>query len=135
MSKISEPLLERIDLCVETELPDFHFNENSGETSDTIRKRAARTIQIQKERYEREAFSYNSELTGKGIRKYCRLGKDEQMFLKAFCEAEQCSMRRISRIIKVARTIADMEEEEEITESHLAEAVCFRSLNRKYWGD
>lgn len=135
LSKISEPLLERIDLCVETELPDFHFNENSGETSDTIRKRAARTIQIQKERYEREAFSYNSELTGKGIRKYCRLGKDEQMFLKAFCEAEQCSMRRISRIIKVARTIADMEEEEEITESHLAEAVCFRSLNRKYWGD
>lgn len=135
LSKISEPLLERIDLCVEMGMPDFQFNKNTGETSDEIRKRVERTIQIQKERYKGETFSYNSELPGKGIKKYCKLGRDEEKLLEAFCEEEQCSMRRISRIIQVARTIADMKEAEEITESHLAEAVCFRSLNRKYWGD
>lgn len=135
LSKISEPLLERIDLCVETGLPDFHLYGSSGETSETIRKRVERTILIQKERYKGEKISYNSELTGKGIKKYCKLGREEENFLKEFFETEECSMRRLSRIIKVARTIADIEETEKIQEKHLAEAICFRSLNRKYWGD
>lgn len=135
LAKISEPLLERLDLCVETGVPDFSIYGRAGENSATIRKRVERTISIQKERYQSEDFSYNSELTGRGIKKYCSLGKEEENFLKDFFETEQCSMRRASRVIKVARTIADMEESEVIQEKHLAEAICFRSVNKKYWGD
>ena len=135
LAKISEPLLERIDLCVETGMPDFCLYGNSGEKSETIRKRVERTISIQRERYKEEKFSYNSELTGTGMKKYCGLGREEENFLKEFFETEECSMRRISRVIQVARTIADMEEAEQIQEEHLAEAICFRSISRKYWGD
>lgn len=134
LAKISEPLLDRLDICVETSLPEFHIYGGEGESSEKIRARVERTIAIQKERYKKESFSYNSELTDKGMKKYCSLGKAEQEYLAEFFRDGECSMRQLSRIIKVARTIADREESAGILEEHITEAVRFRSINKKYWG-
>lgn len=134
LSKISEPLLDRLDICAEMGMPEFHLYDKGGETSDEIRKRVARTISIQKERYRDEPYSYNSELTGRGIEKYCPLGKREREYLEAFFLEGDCSMRRLNRIIRVARTVADMEGSADIQERHITEAVRFRSIDRKYWG-
>lgn len=135
LSKISEPLLDRLDLCVETGMPEFHLYDKGNESSAKIRERVTRTIQIQKERYKNESFSYNSELTGGAIEKYCYLGGSEREYMESFFREGNCSMRRLNRIIKVARTIADMEECEQIGEAHITEAVRFRSIDRKYWGE
>lgn len=135
LSKISEPLLDRLDLCVETGMPEFHLYGRGGESSESIRQRVERTIQIQKDRYRKEAFSYNSELTSRTVEKYCCLGRGERDYLESFFTKGDCSMRRLTRIIKVARTIADMDESEAIREEHITEAVRFRSIDKKYWGD
>lgn len=135
LSRISEPILDRLDLCVETGMPEFHLYDKGNESSAQIRERVTRTIQIQKERYRKESFSYNSELTGSAIQKYCYLEKSEREYLESFFLDGGCSMRRLNRIIKVARTIADMEECEQIKEPHITEAVRFRSIDRKYWGE
>lgn len=134
LAKISEPLLDRMDICVETGLPEFRLYEGEGETSETVRKRVERTIAIQKERYRGENFSYNSGLTEKTMKKYCDMGKGEREYLEEFFKTGECSMRQVSCMIKVARTIADMEESEKIGEDHITEAVHFRSISKKYWG-
>jgi magnesium chelatase family protein len=69
------------------------------------------------------------------VEKYCPLGNSEKEYLESFFVNEECSMRRLTRIIKVARTIADMEESGEIREEHITEAIRFRSIDKKYWGD
>ena len=134
LTKISEPLLDRLDLCVETGMPEFCLYEKGNESSQEIRKRVEKTIQIQKKRYRNEKFSYNSELTNRTIEKYCYLGRKEKEYLESCFLNEEYSMRRISRIIKVARTIADMEECADIREEHITEAVRFRSIDKRYWG-
>lgn len=134
LSKISEPLLDRMDLCVETGLPDFHLFEAGGETSRQIRERVGQAMKKQKERYAKESFSYNGELTGAALEKYCPLGRTEQEYLELLFQDEQYSMRRITRIIKVSRTIADLDGSDIITEDHITEAMRFRSVDRKYWG-
>ena len=134
LGKLSEPLLDRIDLCVETGIPDFQLYGHGNESSERIRERVKKTMQIQKERYKNETFSYNGELPGSLLEKYCLLREKEEKFLKMIAEKEDYSMRRIARIIKTARTIADVEESERIEEEHLAEALRFRSVDRKYWG-
>jgi magnesium chelatase family protein len=135
LAKISEPLLDRLDLCVETGMPEFHLFDKGNESSDEIRKRVENTVRIQKVRYRNESFSYNSELPARMVEKYCTLGEEEKEYLESFFLNEECSMRRLTRIIKVARTIADMEESAEIKEEHITEAVRFRSIDKKYWGD
>lgn len=135
LTKISEPLLDRLDLCVETGMPEFHLYEKGGESSAQIRRRVERTAAIQKRRYRKETYSYNSELTNRGIEKYCRLGKREKEYLESCFLSEEYSMRKLTRIIKVARTIADMEESGDIREEHITEAVRFRSIDKKYWGE
>ena len=134
LGKLSEPLLDRMDLCVETGIPDFQLYGHGEESSERIRERVKKTMQIQKERYKNETFSYNGELPGSLLEKYCPLREKEEKFLKMIAEKEDYSMRRIARIIKTARTIADVEESERIEEEHLAEALRFRSVDRKYWG-
>lgn len=134
LSKISEPLLDRMDLCVETGLPDFQLFGKKSETSIEIRKRVERAVRLQKERYQKEKFSYNGELAGAAIEKYCPLGKAEKAYLAMLFQDENFSMRRITRIIRVSRTIADLDGAEKITEDHITEAARFRSVDRKYWG-
>ena len=134
LAKISEPLLDRMDLCVETGLPEFSLYEKKGETSKQIRERVKRTHRIQKKRYRKENFSYNSELTPQAMKKYCIMGTAEKELLEFLFHEEQMSVRRLCRIVRVSRTIADLEESDTILESHITEAVRFRSVDRKYWG-
>ena len=134
LDKISEPLLDRMDMSVELSVPGFALYGEHGETSEAIRTRVERTIAIQQRRYRTEAFSYNGELSGRDMETYCPLGKEETDYLKEFFESEACSMRRLTRIIRVARTIADREQETDISIEHLARAILLRSINKKFWG-
>lgn len=134
LSKISEPLLDRMDLCVETGIFDFKLYGKGDEKSKDIRKRVESATAIQRKRYEKEPFSYNSELSERAIKKYCMIGKKEQEYLELFFQKGNNSIRKITRILKVARTIADLEESETIKEEHLTEAIRFRSVEKNYWG-
>ena len=134
LGKVSEPLLDRMDICVETGVPEFHLYENVTECSGQIRERVQRTTDIQKKRYQNEEFSYNSQLPERALAKYCPLARSEMDYLEDFFHAEECSARKIARILKVARTIADMEGSVQIRAPHITEAVCLRGIDRKYWG-
>lgn len=134
LSKISEPLLDRMDLCVETGIPEFSFFTGKGESSKEIRKRVTTAHDIQRKRYQKEKIFYNSELQPQLIKKYCALGKEEEGYLDFLFRGAQMSVRRLCRILRVARTIADLDESDKILETHITEAVRFRSVDRKYWG-
>lgn len=134
IDKISEPLLDRMDLCVEAKNLDFHLFGKDGEDSKTIRKRVEKTVQIQKERYIKEEINYNSELSENLIEKYVPIKKNEEDFLREYYLDSKCSMRQLTRIIKVSRTIADIGEKDCIEVEDIAKAIMFRSINKKYWG-
>ncbi len=136
LGKISEPLLDRIDICAEV-MPvsvELLQTEEEGKSSAEIREKVERARKIQKERYEGEGILFNSHLNGSQIKKYCVLGTKEKNFLEEIFKKYKLSTRASHRILKVARTIADLEEAKEITTSHLSEAFFYRSLDKKYWG-
>lgn len=134
-SKVSGPLLDRIDLHVE--VPSVDFNDLSsttvGETSKQIKERVNRTRKLQQERYKECGIYSNSELTAGLLQKYCPLGSEENAILRAAFDNLGLSARAHSRILKVARTIADLAGEERISVSHIAEAIQYRNLDRKYF--
>lgn len=136
IGKISGPLLDRVDIQVEVSNVKYE-NLNSSdeeENSEKIRKRVEEARKIQLERYQKIGIFSNSELTPKLIEKYCKLdSKCEKILEKAF-EKLGLSARAYGRILKVARTIADMEKSENIQASHLLEAIQYRSLDKKYIG-
>ena len=134
LDKVSEPLLDRMDIGVELGIPEFGLYEKADETSAEIRERVEKTMLIQQKRYAHEPYSYNGELPVRDMEKYCPLGKEEMSFLRDFFEEEDCSMRRLMRIVRVARTIADREGEKDINSDHIGRAVSLRSINKKYWG-
>lgn len=135
LHRISAPLLDRIDITVEVSAIDYqslndkHCNENS----DEIRKRVLRTLDIQKERYRNTRFRFNADLDNAGIEKYCALGKEENQLMKEAFEKLELSARSYHRVLKVARTIADMEAAQKIGIVHLQEALCYRSVSKEYW--
>lgn len=135
--KVSGPLLDRIDIQVE--VASVQYDELSslkkGETSAKIKERVNRTRKIQLERYKDYPDIYsNSQLTSGMIQKFCELGEEENAILKTAFENLNLSARAHSRILKVARTIADLEQSERITKEHIAEAIQYRSLDRKFFG-
>ncbi len=135
--RVSGPLLDRIDIQVE--VASVKYDELSslktGETSAEIKKRINRTRKIQLERYKDYPDIYsNSQLTSGMIQKFCELGEEENAILKTAFESLKLSARAHSRILKVARTIADLEQSERITTAHIAEAIQYRSLDRKFFG-
>ena len=103
------------------------------ETSKDIKQRVDRARQIQRERYKEEKIYSNSQLTPKLIEKYCKLDKKGRVILQAAFEKLGLSARAYGRILKVARTIADLDGKENIEERHIAEAIQYRSLDKKYW--
>lgn len=136
LNKISQPFLDRMDLCaeaVEVRYKDLE-QKNCGETSKIIRKRVEETRKIQQKRYQNEDIYFNAELSPKLTEKFCVLGKEEQEFLEQAFHKMDLSARAYHRILKVARTIADMDRSEQIKLKHLSEAICYRSLDKKYWG-
>ena len=135
MNKISGPLLDRIDIQIEV-TPVKYKNLNSSskeESSFEIKKRVNFARKIQQNRYKQDKIYSNSQLTPKLIEKYCALDLESQKLLETAFKKLGLSARAYSRILKVARTIADLENKENIELSHIAEAIQYRSLDKKYW--
>ncbi len=135
MGKISGPLLDRIDIQIEVSPVKYEKlgNDEMPESSAEIKKRVNEARIIQRKRYEKENIYSNSSLTPKLITKYCALDKESKELLKNAFEKLGLSARAYGRILKVARTIADLEKSENIQKSHIAEAIQYRSLDKKYW--
>ena len=134
LGKISGPLLDRIDIQVEVSSVKYkNLNSNTQEeTSEQIRKRVEETRKIQLERYKECGIYSNSELTPKLIEKYCKLDEKSKIILEKAFNKLGLSARAYARILKVARTIADMDKSENIQSTHLLEAIQYRSLDKKY---
>lgn len=135
MKKISGPLLDRIDIQIE--VPNVSYKDISDEKSKVTSEIMARQVkvarQIQKERYKNYGFLTNKEIPAGLIDEFCPLGDGEKKLMEMAYERLGLSARAHSRILKVARTIADLEEEKNITSTHLAEAIQYRSLDKKYF--
>jgi magnesium chelatase family protein len=136
LSKISGPLLDRIDIHIEvTPVPFDKLSEKrNGESSLEIRKRVTSAREIQSKRYElSDNIHYNAQMTTKQIREYCILDDTSLQLLKTAMERLNLSARAYDRILKVSRTIADLENSENINSTHIAEAIQYRSLDREGW--
>ena len=137
MGKLSGPLLDRIDICTEVSPVKYHKLDSREriETSEEIKKRVDKARKIQLERYKDKKIFSNSELTPKLIEEYCKLDSRGKQILENAFNKLKLSARAYGRILKVARTIADLDESENIEVKHIAEAIQYRSIDRKYWGN
>ena len=136
LSKISGPLLDRIDIHIEvTPVPfDKLSEERRGESSVDIRKRVTEARNIQTERFAGlDNIHYNAQMGVKQIRAFCALDETSKTLLKTAMERLNLSARAYDRILKVARTIADLEKQEQIQANHITEAIQYRSLDRDGW--
>jgi magnesium chelatase family protein len=136
ISKISGPLLDRIDIHIE--VPAVKFKELSsemrGETSESIRRRVNTARQIQLERFkENDGVYCNSQMETKLIRSVCKIDNDSLALLKTAITRLGLSARAYDRILKVSRTVADLESAGGITSAHISEAIGYRNLDRNYW--
>ncbi len=137
LNKISGPLLDRIDLHVEVvPVPFDKLTEKSnGETSEKIRTRVIKARQIQEDRFKnKKEIHANAHMGSRQLREVCPVGQAGHTLLKNAMEKLSLSARAYDRILKVARTIADLAQSEEIKTEHLAEAIHYRSLDRETWG-
>lgn len=133
LSKISGPLLDRIDIQTEVAPVKFSDFEGSGVTdSATIKRRVENARFLQLERYKGQNIYCNSQLTPNLINRYCKLGRAEKLLLKDAFNRLKLSARAYNRILKVSRTIADLEQSRDIKEDHLAEALSYRNLDKYY---
>ena len=131
VGKISGPILDRMDLTVEVFPVEIKklIEQKLPESSACIRQRIISARQIQEERFRGTAYCFNSEIKASDMERYCKLKSMESKFMEQIYESMQLSTRAYHRILKVARTIADLEQQEQITQAHLAEAVCYRGVN------
>ena len=137
LSRISGPLLDRIDIQIEVVPVPFKdiSKMEKGETSAAIRQRVTAARNIQNERYKYcDGIHSNSNMTQDMLDKYCRLNPDCLRILRNSMERLNLSARAYNRILKVARTIADLDASENIETYHLSEAINYRSLDRETWG-
>ncbi|MBR4910340.1 MAG: YifB family Mg chelatase-like AAA ATPase [Clostridia bacterium] len=137
LSRISGPMLDRLDLHVEVPPVDYKSLSNTAkcETSAEIRARVNRARDIQNRRYAGTGVTCNARLTPALLRKFCVMTDDAAAYLSRSFDELGLSARAYDRILKVARTIADLEGSEKIEKQHIFAAIRFRSLDRKYWGE
>lgn len=133
ISKISGPLLDRIDLQIEVAPIKFSDLEKT-ETTDsaTIKNRVEAARAFQLERYKNRKMYYNSQLTPNLLNTYCKLGKKEKQLMKEAFFRLKMSARAYNKVLKIARTIADLEQSQDIKEYHIAEALRFRNIDKIY---
>lgn len=132
--RISGPLLDRIDIQVD--VPWIEFKElaskEEGENSATVRARVQRARDIQAERYKEHGSLWNAHLPARLMRRYCQIDKESHDYLEQVMNQLNLSARAYDRILKLARTLADLNSSEEILLPHLLESIQFRSLDRKF---
>ena len=136
MSKISGPLLDRIDIHIEVSPVKYNKlnSDTPSESSQDIKFRVNKAREIQIQRYKNYNIFSNSELTPKLINKYCKLDIQSKSLMETVFNKLNLSARAYTRILKVARTIADLDSSENILQKHISEAIQYRNLDRKYWG-
>lgn len=135
LSRISGPILDRIDVM--TEAPRVEIKQLSAtmhnENSADIKARVMEARERQKRRYQGTRYHFNAELSAGDIKKYCRLGLEEQAMMEEVFTMMNLSARAYHKVIKVARTIADLDGKDTINVTHLSEAVCYRMNDKNYW--
>jgi magnesium chelatase family protein len=135
VSKISGPLLDRIDIHID--MPAVKYRElredHGGESSTVIRQRVVAARQRQLKRFAGEKIYSNAQMTPRMISRYCGIAPDCERLLENAMTRLGLSARAHDRILKVARTIADLEAAEDIGTAHISEAIQYRSLDRTYW--
>ena len=134
LNKLSGPLLDRIDLHVEVDNVSYdELNDDAfSESSQTVRERVNRARNIQLQRLQGRGRRCNAQMTSADIKKFCKLDGESQKLLQESFEKLHLSARAYNRILKVARTIADLDNSENIRARHVAEALQYRALDRKY---
>lgn len=137
LSRVSGPLLDRLDIHIEVPPVEFEqlSDEANGESSDKIRSRVNKTRERQIKRFEKTSISCNARMSSSMVRKYCILTEPAKQILKDSFERLGLSARAYDKVLKIARTIADMSESDIIDIPHIAEAIQYRSLDRKFWKD
>jgi magnesium chelatase family protein len=134
--KVSQPLLDRIDICVEA--PTVSYREltekGKGESSKEIQKRVLACHQIQCERFQGEHFYHNSQIPAARLDEFCFLEAPEQQYMERIYHRMSLTARTYHKVLRVARTIADLEEANKISVHHLNEAICYRNVDEKFWG-
>ena len=137
LDRVSGPLLDRIDIQIElgpVSFDDMHSATPEGDTSATVRARVNRARAFAKERFQdADGVFSNAALSPAEVRKYCVLDKDADALLRGAFETLGLTARGHDRILRVARTIADLAESPVICREHIAEAISYRSLDRKFW--
>jgi magnesium chelatase family protein len=135
VSKISGPLLDRIDIHID--VPAVKFKELASDTpaesSAEIRERVVRARQVQQERFRGEKIFSNAQMSPRLIRKHCIIDKESKALLENVITRLGLSARAYDRILKVSRTLADMESKEKIDATHVSEAIQYRTLDRNFW--
>ena len=137
LGRISGPMLDRIDLHVEVPPVNYdELNSSAGEESSAaIRERVNKARKMQNERYAGTGVTCNARLTPSMLKKYCVTDSDAQMYLQLSFERLGMSARAYDRILKVARTVADLDGSEIIKKEHIFAAISFRTLDKKYWSE
>ena len=136
LDRVSGPLLDRIDIQIEVDaVPVREINEaKPAESSAAVRERVRQARQIQQQRYWHDGIHCNAQLDSRLSRQYCELSPEATAILHMAVDRMGMSMRAYGRVLKVARTIADLAGEEKIRTEHVAEAIQYRELDGKYWG-
>lgn len=136
LGKISNPLLDRIDLHIEVLPVEYDDLEDKSflETSLQIKERVQSARDIQLERYKKDKIYNNSQVSNRDIKKYCKLTDSSNKILKNAFDKYKFTARTYNKILKVARTIADLDDKVNIEDKHVLEAVRYRTMDSKYWG-
>ena len=138
LRKVSGPLLDRMDIQVEAANLEYdQLGQSGGETSGSIRSRVVKAHAIQQKRFaghgSTDSIRSNAQMTAPMVEKYCLLGLNEKELLRQAFDTLGLSARAYHKILKMARTVADLDESDSINELHISEALSYRSLDRKYW--
>ena len=132
MKKISGPLLDRIDLKIDVERVEFAdlTSKTNEESSEDIKKRVDAARKIQTERFKGTKIHTNSKMNSKMINEHCKLDNESELLMKMAFEKFHISARGYTRILKVARTIADLDGSQNITSKHITEALAYRTIDK-----
>lgn len=135
LGHVSGPILDRIDICVEAPAIDLTDlgKEKGGMSSGTMRSQVAMAREMQNKRFAGSSYRFNSEIKPGDMKKYCKTDEQGKKMLEQYMAKGGCSMRGYHRILRVARTIADLEGSDEVRQNHVAEAICYRMADEKYW--